>query len=323
MAYRQIGTLAHWHIASLAHWLIGSLPRWHIGALAHCLIGSLAHCLTPPLQFESFGCKIRSSWWFLENGGDMSAILDTPIRTSAQNLDRVLATGQPMILVFATPECDPCRQIEPALRHLARDYAGRALLLLVEDAREGNLATRFGLTRLPTLVYWQNGSETTRIEGAVDDKTMRSYLDMMLAGSRPSPITGGGIAFGVNPSPSPRQSEQPTPSANGNSPVVVTDSTFQAQVLQSPLPVLVDFWAPWCGPCRMVSPIVEELGRQYAGRLRVAKVNTDENPIQASRLGIQGIPTLIFFKNGREVDRVVGAAPKAMLVNHLERALNA
>src|SRR5512143_3140487 len=103
---------------------------------------------------------------------------------------------------------------------------------------------------------------------------------------------------------------------------VIDQNNFERTVLQSPLPVLVDFWAPWCGPCRMISPLVEELGRQYAGRLRVAKVNTDENPMHASRLGIMGIPTLIFFKNGREVDRVVGVTPKATLASRLERVLN-
>ncbi len=101
----------------------------------------------------------------------------------------------------------------------------------------------------------------------------------------------------------------------------MTDATFESQILRSPLPVVVDFWAPWCGPCRMVSPIVEELGHEYAGRIRVAKMNTDENPNWAGRLGIRGIPTLIFFRDGREVDRVVGAMPKGALKGHFEKVL--
>jgi thioredoxin 1 len=105
-------------------------------------------------------------------------------------------------------------------------------------------------------------------------------------------------------------------------PVHVTDDTFEAMVLQSNLPALVDFWAPWCGPCRMIAPIVEDLARVYDGRAVIAKVNTDENIQVASSLGIMGIPTLIIFKDGQEVDRVVGYAPRHALEEKLNRALN-
>jgi len=100
-------------------------------------------------------------------------------------------------------------------------------------------------------------------------------------------------------------------------PVEVTDADFDTAVLRSALPVLVDFWAPWCGPCRMVGPIVEELSREYAGRLTVAKVNTDDNRELAGRFKIQGIPTLMLFKEGNPVERITGAAPK----QHLEELI--
>ncbi len=99
----------------------------------------------------------------------------------------------------------------------------------------------------------------------------------------------------------------------------VTDSTFKQEVLESAVPVLVDFWAPWCGPCRMVAPVVEEIAEQYKGELKVVKVNTDENPRVASDYGIRSIPTLMIFKEGQKVDMVVGAVPKSTLANTLEK----
>ncbi|MEB3339662.1 thioredoxin [Okeania sp.] len=102
----------------------------------------------------------------------------------------------------------------------------------------------------------------------------------------------------------------------------VTDSSFQEEVLESELPVLVDFWAPWCGPCRMVTPVVDEISVQYEGKIKVVKVNTDENPNVASQYGIRSIPTLMIFKAGQRVDMVVGAVPKTTLTKTLEKHLD-
>jgi thioredoxin 1 len=105
-------------------------------------------------------------------------------------------------------------------------------------------------------------------------------------------------------------------------PLHVTDDTFGEMVLNASKPALVDFWAPWCGPCRMVAPIVEDLARAYDGRVVIAKINTDENARVAGDLGIMGIPTLILFKDGQEVDRVVGFAPQKTLEEKLNAVLN-
>lgn len=101
----------------------------------------------------------------------------------------------------------------------------------------------------------------------------------------------------------------------------VTDESFEKDVLASEIPVLVDFWAPWCGPCRMVAPVVEEISQQYDGKVTVVKINTDENPGVASKYGIRSIPTLMIFKGGDKVDMVVGAVPKTTLANTLEKYL--
>ena len=106
-------------------------------------------------------------------------------------------------------------------------------------------------------------------------------------------------------------------------PVTVTDATFKRVVEESPVPVLVDLWAPWCGPCRTLAPVIDELAAELAGRVRVAKLNVDENPATAARLQLRGIPTLLLVKGGREVDRIVGAQPKSEIARRIERVAGA
>ena len=106
-------------------------------------------------------------------------------------------------------------------------------------------------------------------------------------------------------------------------PIHVTDGAFEKAVLQSELPVIVDFWAPWCGPCRMVAPILDKLSKEYAGKLIFAKVNTDENPDWAGRFGVQGIPTMLFVSGGKIAHRQVGALPEGMLRDVVSQFLKA
>lgn len=101
----------------------------------------------------------------------------------------------------------------------------------------------------------------------------------------------------------------------------VTDATFDKDVLKASKPVLVDFWAPWCGPCRMVSPLVEELATDFAGKVSFYKLNTDENPLTSTNFGIRSIPTLIVFKGGQQVGQIIGFRPKAELKKQLESAI--
>ena len=101
----------------------------------------------------------------------------------------------------------------------------------------------------------------------------------------------------------------------------VADDTFEHEVLRSSTPVLIDFWAPWCAPCRAIAPIVEELSATYAGKLKVVKMNVDDNPKTPSRYGVRGIPNLILFQNGEVKEQIVGAVPKAQLVKVIDRVV--
>lgn len=104
-------------------------------------------------------------------------------------------------------------------------------------------------------------------------------------------------------------------------PITVTDATFSGDVERSSLPVLLDLWAAWCGPCQMIAPVVEQLAKEMAGRVRVAKLNVDENPVTAERFHIRSIPALLILKSGQEIDRIVGAQPKTEILRRLEKAI--
>uniref|UniRef100_A0A7V4LCJ9 Thioredoxin n=1 Tax=Desulfobacca acetoxidans TaxID=60893 RepID=A0A7V4LCJ9_9BACT len=107
----------------------------------------------------------------------------------------------------------------------------------------------------------------------------------------------------------------------GPEPLVVNDATFEAEILNSSMPALVDFWAAWCGPCRAIAPVVEELARDYQGKVKVAKMNVDENPKTPARYNIRAIPTLIIFKGGQVSDQITGAVSKSIIEGALKKVL--
>lgn len=246
--------------------------------------------------------------------------ITTPIHTSSQSIDRVLNAGVPVLLVFNRRDCPTCAQLTPTLNRLAAAYAGRALIAQVDVQDYPDLAQRFQVTRLPGLVFVQQGKSVAQSSGAASEEALRAWLEYLIRGGvRPplptgpdTPLTG---TAGSRSTPTERAQQTQADAA----PVILTDATFDQIVRNSAQPVLVDFWAPWCGPCRMVAPAIERLAREFAGRAVVAKLNVDENPYTAQRFGISGIPSLFIFKNGKVVERLIGAQPEAVLRQALNR----
>jgi thioredoxin len=252
----------------------------------------------------------------------------TPIHTNEQSVDRVLGAGLPVLLVFERKDCVPCQQIEPALARLAAAYAGKVLIARVGTQDNPGLVQRYGITRLPGLVFVKGGAPVAQSSGAAPELVLRAWLDYLIGGgtrpelpSGPSVPLDGRVSTPVAGVPPQQRSNghSPRPTAQAAAPTPLSDATFDQVVGGSSQPVLVDFWAPWCGPCRAVAPAVEQLAQEFAGRAIVAKLNVDENPRTAQRFGINGIPALYIFKRGQVVERLVGAQPASVLRQALAR----
>ncbi len=234
-------------------------------------------------------------------------LFNTPINTNDQSLDRVLANPLPVLLVLSANGLDP--DVQSMLEQVARDRAGKLLVARVNTKENPKTTRRFHADGSPVAIAWKGKTEQERIS-ILSPEHVRALADHLL---------GLGPAPHVTP-PRPQPKVQPT--AESGEPVSVSEATFEKEVLRYPQPVLVDFWAPWCGPCRMIAPTLEKLSREYAGRLRVAKLNVDQNQRLAAQFGVQGIPMLMIFKGGKPVQQIVGAQPESNLRRFIEHTLS-
>lgn len=228
---------------------------------------------------------------------------DTPITSNDQSIDRVLATGLPVAFVFLDGREGP--GIEETSRKLARENAGKLLVVRIQKQDNPKTTQRYQIQRAPAVVTIRDSKVLSRAEG-ISDTDLERHVAYLL-GNGPEPTTQA-------PAYAQAPYDRATPGSDGK-PHTVTEATFDREVMSSRQPVLVDFWAPWCGPCRMTEPAIEKLAHELSGRLLVAKVNVDENPYISQRFGVQSIPTMMVVKDGQIVDRWVGAYPESAIRN--------
>lgn len=235
--------------------------------------------------------------------------IDTILHTNEQSIQRVLQTGLPLVLVFWSPQAPLLPAIESQLTQAAAHYAGKLLIAKVDTSVERALVERYGVRQTPAVALIKNKVVEAMVAEALSAQQVDAWLRYLVEG-------------GVRP-PQATRTENTTAKAGNSSdkPVTLTDANF-AELINGPEPVLVDFWAPWCGPCRMVAPAVEQLARDFQGRAVVGKLNVDENPRTAQQYQIMGIPALYIFKRGQIVDQMVGVQSAAVLQQRLTRQLN-
>jgi len=223
-------------------------------------------------------------------------ILDTPITTDDRGIKKVLGQKQPAIVILHDGK-QADKPLEDALKRAAKKHAGDLLVVRVDVNENGKTLAQYGNPAIPALVT---------LTPAFFGRNIKSQAEAI----RPADVRAH-IAHLLEDAPLP-EAKPESAASTGKKPLDVTDSTFRKEVLKSKTPVLVDFWAPWCGPCRSIAPYVEQVAKDYNGKLKVVKLNVDQNPAISQRFQVRSIPTFMVFENGQPVNRTAGANPRAI-----------
>jgi thioredoxin len=232
--------------------------------------------------------------------------LDELINVTDAAFERaVLQADRPVVAAFWSREDARAGRLQDVLEATHRRHGEQVRVVRLASSDAPQTHARYEVGSLPQILFFRDGRLVARARGLPSESELRPWIDYLL---------------GRGPAPARRRAAT-GPDVTSGHPVAVTDADFDQVVLGAGVPALVDFWAAWCSPCRMVAPIVERLAAEYSGRVLLAKLDVDANPATAQRYGTMSIPTLIFFKGGREVDRLVGAHPEATLRARLEALL--
>jgi len=232
--------------------------------------------------------------------------IDTPITIgTAAELETILSAALPVLLYVYAGE-SLRGDVRTEIDQTAKNYAGRMLVVKADTSQAPEVAEYFELNKHPVLISWANGAVVARRPRpwGTDVKGMVEELAKLI------PVTA------VVPAPAEEKA------VVESKPIKVTDATFEAEVLNSQLPVLVDFWADWCGPCKQIAPILEKLAKEFAGKIRIAKVDVDHNPQLQNAFQVMSIPTLMFVKSGKIVGQQAGALPEHILRDAINQLIN-